>query len=452
MIDHDESTYLVIADEINEGKLLYTDVTDIKPVGIFYITAAFLKIFGNTIFGFRLFGAVVIGLTSFLLYKIKLSIGHGRRAALASGILYIFFISIWTYYGVSVNTEHFFNLFTALAVYILFSSRSAWRFPLAGIVIGTGFLIKIVVVFDITAIFLFLLITDWIGKKLTPRKLGLYFISGVLFLVPFALVNLAFYLSGHFDDFRRIHYSAFFNYAQEISFIPSMLWILEFILKFLPIFVFFFWSLLAGYRIRGYTIREKLFAGLWSAFCLASVLIPGKLFDHYFIQLMLPVSLLAGNFFSPEVKKPRVVESLFSRKTGYALLAFLIAVNLFIQKKAYYDEADCARERAKYIKEVLHCEASIYTSDSHQIIYFLLDALPPTRYVHPSLIFNKEHNKTLEIDGDKELRAILDKRPRCIITRDTPRSVLIAETLKKDYRLDQYFRDCPDKIYTLINP
>ena len=41
VIDHDESTYLVIANEITKGKVLYADFTDIKPVGIFYITAAF---------------------------------------------------------------------------------------------------------------------------------------------------------------------------------------------------------------------------------------------------------------------------------------------------------------------------------------------------------------------------------------------------------------------------
>ena len=121
IIDHDESTYLVIGNEITKGKILYTDVTDIKPVGIFYITAAFIKIFGRSIFGFRLFVTAVITITSFLLYKTKLHLGHTRNVALASSIIYIFFLSVWAFYGISVNTEHFFNFFTALALYILFS-------------------------------------------------------------------------------------------------------------------------------------------------------------------------------------------------------------------------------------------------------------------------------------------------------------------------------------------
>lgn len=35
VLDHDESTYLIIGREILQGKELYTDVTDTKPAGIF---------------------------------------------------------------------------------------------------------------------------------------------------------------------------------------------------------------------------------------------------------------------------------------------------------------------------------------------------------------------------------------------------------------------------------
>ena len=39
VMDHDESTYLVIANEMLHHKTLYTDLIDIKPPGIFLLYA-----------------------------------------------------------------------------------------------------------------------------------------------------------------------------------------------------------------------------------------------------------------------------------------------------------------------------------------------------------------------------------------------------------------------------
>src|SRR5690554_6361189 len=74
VLDHDESTYLIIGRDILNGKELYTDVTDTKPVGIFLFYAALEYLFGGSIFLKRLVFSLVVGFTSFLVYKVSLKI------------------------------------------------------------------------------------------------------------------------------------------------------------------------------------------------------------------------------------------------------------------------------------------------------------------------------------------------------------------------------------------
>jgi len=447
VIDHDESTYLVVAKELLKGKVLYTDVTDIKPVGIFYITAGYLKLFGDSIFGYRIFGVFVIALTSFLLYRTKMRIGHPKSVALATGIIYVFFLSVWTYYGVAINTEHFYNLFTTLAIFILFAVKNNWRILLAGFIIGIGFLIKIAVAFDFAAILLFLFISDILDKRLTFKRLGVYCTAGLLFLVPFGLVNLAFYLTGHFNDFARMHYHTFFNYPQEKHYLRLTIWILDFFIRFLPITLFFFWSFFSRQKTNHIVIRERLFVSVWFVFCLISVLLPGKRFSHYLIQMMLPVSFLAANIFHPEFKKPGFIGYLFKKKIGYSLLTVLIVLNVWLQKKDYYDIIDCPRIVAGYIKDKMTKGDVIYTGNEQQIIYFLLNVSPPTKYIHRSLLFNKVHYNALGIDPNQEFQNILKKEPRFILERGGFVSTEISKALNNEYAFKKYFSDCEVKLY-----
>jgi hypothetical protein len=176
---------------------------------------------------------------------------------------------------------------------------------------------------------------------------------------------------------------------------------------------------------------------------------PGKRFSHYLIQLMLPVSFLAGNIFSLKIKKPGIVEFLFSKKLGYTILAILIVTNIILQKKDYYDKKDCLSEISFYLKKEMDKDDIIYSGTASQIIYFLLDTSPPTPYVHYSLIFIEEFNKILEINPEKELQDILNKKPRYILMLDGLNHKTLTKALNTDYILEKYFIDCKIMIYSL---
>jgi 4-amino-4-deoxy-L-arabinose transferase-like glycosyltransferase len=90
LLGHDESTYMIIGRDILNGKLLYTDVTDTKPVGIFLFYAMLEFLFGSSIFMKRLAFSILVGITSFLIFKVSKKLFTNQKVAFASGIIYIF--------------------------------------------------------------------------------------------------------------------------------------------------------------------------------------------------------------------------------------------------------------------------------------------------------------------------------------------------------------------------
>ena len=90
VIDHDESTYILIADALRKGMVYQVDYIDTKPIGIFLIIAFFQFFIGKSIFLFRLMTAIVIAATAFFLYKAQRKQGQTNHEALATGIIFLF--------------------------------------------------------------------------------------------------------------------------------------------------------------------------------------------------------------------------------------------------------------------------------------------------------------------------------------------------------------------------
>jgi 4-amino-4-deoxy-L-arabinose transferase-like glycosyltransferase len=181
VIDHDESTYIVISDALLNGQTYFIDVIDTKPIGVFLLYAGIQKLVGSSIFMLRLAATVFLALTAFLLFLAMKKSGGTARAGIAAGLIYLIMNSIFTYYGVSPNTETFFNFFTALALWLWIAEERTWIYPLLGLSLGAGFLIKYVVAFDALAFGLFMLWLAFRGK----RKWGKTILQAGLMLIGF---------------------------------------------------------------------------------------------------------------------------------------------------------------------------------------------------------------------------------------------------------------------------
>lgn len=443
VMNHDESTYLEIAREMLEGKRLYVDLIDIKPPGIFIIYALFQWIFGHSIFIMRLLAALWIALTSFMIFKASLQFISNRRAAMASGVVYILFVSTWSGFGISPDIEIFFNLLTISALYVLFKRDHWLNYLGAGLLMGTGFIIKYVVLFDFSAFLLFFIwkfFRDPSPKSAGPLFRKLY-LSVAGFIVPFLCVNLWYFWTGHFAEFAQVNYGAVVRYPKE--FIPEHMagFVLGFILYFFPILFLF------GYALFSRSLHARIgkdlphLSILWVLLVFVAILLPGNTFNHYWIQLMLPVSLLAGAFFHPSNRIPVIISRVTGGVAGGIIFLILCVVIILFSVRDHVGKLDTPEQIAGYLKSRLHTSDVFYAANHFHILYFLLQKDCPTPYIHPSLLTSPNHRQALRVDLQRELERISDKKPAYILIQEKGKNKIdwLYPLLNEHYFIEKEF-------------
>lgn len=435
VINHDESTYIVIADALLKGQTYWEDVIDIKPIGIFLLYAAFLKIGAGSIFCLRLFTALWVAGTAYFLYRAAKALNPDENAARASGVMYVFMCSLFTFYGVSPNTELYYALFNTLALWLILAfPRQFWAALLAGLCLGLGFIIKYTVAFDALALGLMLGYLYWMEKGSWSQ----YLRQGFLMVLAFLLVPLSVYAVyrswGLETVFLHYTFGVGGAYPAELSVSNRALFLLDFLLRFLPITLAFGWGIY-------WRAKPWVLAIIWALCVLLAINVQGKPFGHYFIQMMLPVAWLAGTFYERDLPKPRWIAPLFRLRNGAIFLSLLFLVNLFLQKKDYLDKPDHARETANYLRPRLLPDDRIYLGNYHQIVYHLLGQESPTPYVHRSLIWEKRHRAVLRISLHEELAKIQKINPRFVVFQPELPDEPAAKVFLARYRELKKIRD-----------
>lgn len=408
VIDHDESSYLVIAQEILDGKILYVDVWDTKPVGIFLIFAAIIKLFGHSIFAIRLFASLFIGFTSFFLFLSLKRWGKKNIFALIGGLSYLLFCSVhkWNF---AANTEIFFNLFTAIALFFFSGKKNNLHFFLSGLFIGIGFIIKYFVLFDLTAFWLFYVLVFVKKEGVSLLNVLKKTISmGLGFIIPFASVFFYYYFSNYFEEFVFVSFILPRNYVNSFNITKLFLFFAEFYLVYIP-FVFLF--IIAIFKAKN---RDLVyFSLLWFTMVWIIILLPGKFFHHYYFQLLLPLAFLIPEVFNTDSATER-----FLRKHYKIVLVVFLSVFLFwnfgFQYSMFFNKTDHRKEVAHYLNKELKKEDVLYCNYS-SVIYFLTKKTPPQKYIHPTLLSKKEHINAIEVDVDKEAMRVVNKKPNVLV-------------------------------------
>jgi hypothetical protein len=441
LISHDEGTYFVVAREMFLGKVYFVDLVDTKPIGLYLLIGLLFKYVASSIFLARMLAAIVIGCTSFLIYKISLHDQGKQKPAIASGAIFIFLLSVFTQFGVFLNPELFYTFFTALAFYVFLRWHKTAGFLLLGFLLGIGFILKYVVLVDLAAWLLFYFITALLKKeqKEIRTAFGNCVVAGLGFLIPFALVVLYYYQIGHLKELWFYTFGVTSRVPVERTLWQALVYIGDFHLRFLPVVFFFYYGL---FRKPGGNTTYNIPKGLiitWCLMVLVAVLAPGKPFGHYFIQMMVPVSIIAGRFFLPELKKPLWIAKVISHPVGTVILAVLITGQVFMQKHDYYDKPDIPREVAAYLQPRLQPEDRIYTGNYQQVLYYLLNKDCPVKYVHRTLMCSHEHRSALQIDLAKEMGMLMKKDFRFILMKGPYCYEPMNAYIRKYYRLIKEF-------------
>ena len=403
----------MIADALLNGQTYWIDVVDTKPVGIFLVYAGLEWLFGSSIFALRLSATLMVVLTAFGVYRAKLNLGSHPGAARASGVIFIFLCSLFTFYGVSPNTETYFVALTALAFWLVSDHPSSLRSWVAGILLGIGFVIKYVVVFDALALAVLLLLreTSWrtVWRQWVPLGIGM--------LLPFLSVLWYYAQLGALDTFFFYTFELSSRYPETSSFLDYVKSPLDFFLRFFPVTL-----LLGSVFVRRFSFPYMHWGVLWSVLVLIIVLLPGTFFGHYYIQLMLPVSFLAGEAFSAQrFKHPRWLRWFLRPVPGGIFLGLVVVLNWVFQKKDYLDRRDYPRVLTEYISPYLDADDQVYFANDAHVAYFLLDRPSPIKYVHPSLFWSEKHVKALDINVTAQIDTLKTVPPEFIVFKQDDR-------------------------------
>lgn len=443
IINHDESTYILIADALRRGQVYLKDVMDTKPIGIFLLFAFFQIVFGKAIIVIRVITAIWVALTGFMLYLThrhflpSSTTTDYNPAPLSSGIIYVFIASIYSTYGLSPNTELFFNLFTITALFLIIRYKGVGIFLLAGLILGSGFMIKYVVLFDGLAIGLF-----YLGQQITLGKSWSFWflrctLLGVGFMIPFLVVWIWYHHLGLGDTFWFYSFELSGRYFVKPMWYEYVNYVFNCFLSFLPVVIWFFFCL---WNRRSTEVSLPVLSAIWGVFIMFIILLPGRLFSHYFVQFMVPLSLLAGSFFDPRRAPGPILSWMRKPAIGYPLFGLLIVANVVAQKIIFFDQKDYPAEVASFLNGQLQPGDILYTGDYEPIIYHLTGTSSPTPYIHSSLIWMAANNETLKINQAEEFEKIMNKNPRFILInyplkKDNP----LSATLQNSYAVVRTF-------------
>lgn len=443
VINHDESTYFLIGKGLLEGQTYLVDSYDTKPIGIFLIYALFSWLGGASIFMLRVFTALTIGFTAFLLYRLGDKTSGSKNVAWAAGISYLLLTSIFKFYGLSPNTELFFNPFTIGALLLVWGGqRKVHHFVFAGLLLGCGFMIKYVVAADALAIGLLLLWQGWRKRQLLTAVFKQCLPLTLVFFVPLLLTYVFYATIGQTEAFLFYTFDVTSRYPVETDWGTRLLFALAFLGRFFP------FTLLAIFALRERVAPDLIwqnFLLLWLLCVTIMTLLPGKTFGHYQIQMMPPLALLAATWFSPLRRQQKWLRNLSAKSVQLFLaVAFTgISIGLYFY---YTSKLDGPRVIATELEKRLQPGEVVYTGNYHHIVYPLLGQNSLTPYVHSSLLFYDHHINALEVDLEKEATRILAQNPRFVLLRtDHPHNAL-TNLIYERYLITDTL---PDKVWLL---
>ena len=430
VIDHDESTYLVIANQMLKGDILYVDVWDTKPPGIFLLFAGIISVIGKSIVMLRMCTAGVVAFSAYLLFKTKKAIGSTERNSLISGLFLIVFLSMYRF-GMAGNTEIFFGSAIMLGLYLIV--RYQFLF-LAGLAWGVAMSIKTVAVFDLFAFFiggLFLFLMNKIS-----------FINGIVslfklflgFIIPTIIIGAYYYSTGYFSEYVEACWVVPSRYSSEIIFGDVINFIFNTHLKFFPFFILLYWNVIVRFWKNRKLPEHYVFIIPWLIMTIIAAILPGKYFNHYILQMAIPICWLSADIIELE---GNWVNRFLAKTINRRILYLVVILGIGINQMHFFVNPDKSRIIANEMRNELNESDVFYAGNRYQVLYFLLDSDPLTKYVHPSLLTYKSHIRTLEIDPNKEFEKIFNKEPKVVVLSSEHPNTWVRNELSENYRKDE---------------
>lgn len=382
-IDRDESTFILVAQSWVEGHLPFTELWDVKPPLTFFFFASIIYAFGKSIFTIRLFGVVLVAISSFFTYKIGLHLSTkkiGFWCAVGAVVLQSLFGSLQ-----GVMSEHITMAFFMPATYILLKNRSFFMVFIAGLLMGIALMVKLNMAYAVLFIGLYLLF-QYSKEKEYAKGFWNTLAYGLGILIIISLTILPYFLEDHlelwFNSVVRapLEYSAARRYS---------------ILKLTPILVilsaFFFIVWKKRYIDFKNPIVQTLFIAIFGV--VLSFIKGGRVNGHYLIQLH-PLLIIFIGIVISKISWPRTVRFkqllwvLFLLTPVETYLEYGNIIKNKITKGTFFNGEGISVPA--YVTENNLDKTNIFFLE-YQIGYWFLNVNPPTKIAtHPSNICKDE--------------------------------------------------------------
>lgn len=474
VIDRDESLYFLIAQSFLNGIPPYVEVWDNKPPGIFILFSLAILIFGDSIISIRILACFSVAVTTYFLYKTaKLISKNNEKIGLLAGILYLVFSL--SNNGVAANAEILFAPFVALAFYLLFKTTKYryFTFFIIGLLLGIAMQIKYVVLMDFIA-FLVIVTTRLFFKRNKDKKLKtvlikIYTFSILGFILPFLFTALYFISVGYFNEYFYATFIANTKYvdATEFSLTNLLSAIGSQIYANFPLYLCLFISFIYIKSSKEISLKDKMnLCNLicWFSFTFVATLVSKRFIGHYYLQLLPPLCLISSYMIVQTVNKQVIkskrnlfliiVSVLIFLQTLYPHLqkSTELVVNQYIKQPNYLEDKEVLI--ANYIKTKISPSDYIYIANYQPIIYYLVSAKLPTKYVFPSHLISY-YSAITGINPLQELTSIMDKKPVYVLfdeereIENNEYKIALNGYLKKDYLLEKTIENI--KLYRIKN-
>ena len=438
----DESSYFLIAKDMLQGKMLYVDLWDHKPPGIYVLNALGQMVFGHSILSIRLLACIAAVSTSFLLYLMaKTLFKRDDRLSALAGVLYAIFSLLNGGYG--SNTEIIFTPFVVLGFYLLVSytngldGSGANKIKLFAGGLSFGMALQI----NAVNVFVFLAALGFLGRRLcSVSKSGKQGFIGEWWeaalwlglgpLLFYEAAFLYFWLHGHLFEYVYANFVSPLIYVGQFKHLFfSNAWMM---LKIQISHNLMLWA--PAFLMPLYLSKENeksvVFLWVWFWAALLGILSTSEPYHHYFQEMVAPLCLINTFLFfyildqtkALGLKVRAVVIILIF---GSALIPVAhsleytrdLVFHRFYKNDKYWGDTPAAI--AASIRPLIKPGEYIYVVDYEPIIYHLTGVGVPSKYAYcPWFLYSRYFSKLVFRDPLMELDSIiLVKKPEFIITR-----------------------------------
>lgn len=289
----DEAIYLTLGEGIRRGLTLYKDIFDHKPQAIYLLAAI-----AGSLFWFKFILLLWHMTATALFWKLANLLLRNRKGVILATATFAVLTTIPLIEGNVVNSE-ILMLASTIGAFVILLQKKSYTYKLllaAGLLFSVSILLKIPGILDVFAILTFWLFSSK-KKDLLQTIKRVFFIIAVI-LSPIALSAIYYWIRGDLQEYLSIVF--FFNVtyltlwnpegfkttaplAQQITNVNLLARtvILAAILLVLALF-------------RKKIKKTILFMLLWFIFTMYSVLLSGRPYPHYLIQIVPSLSLLVA--------------------------------------------------------------------------------------------------------------------------------------------------------------